>query len=107
MSSLLATLSLAQTSDTTKVQDVYIVRPGGGFANITDSTYYAIPRYRVERLLRDAQLGDSIKVMWIHSEERQASAIEHLESQRSFWKTTSIVSAVVAALELIIILVGR
>lgn len=83
MSSLLAVSLNAQT----KIDDLYIVPPRATFVNQSDSTYFAVPRYRLERLLRDAMISDSLAVQW------QATLDQLAQRERSlfFWRTVAIV----------------
>ena len=92
--------SLAQT-DSLRVKDVFVLKPGSSFVNITDSTYFAIPRYRLEHLLVDAQLADSLRVMWTRDRVRLTDLLSIEEGRSSFWRTVAEVTGVVVLLELL------
>lgn len=93
MFSLLLGLSLAQT----KVRDVIILRSGETFINTTDTTFFVLSRFRLERLVTDAQLSDSVKTLW-------ESDVGRMEAEKTFWKVTTYSAIVVSVVEFLILM---
>jgi len=77
--------------------DVFIVRPDSVFVNGSDSTYFAIPRYRIELLLAKADLSDSLEVGWKRDYQDQ-------ESNLFLWRSAAYVFVVATLLEFLIII---
>jgi hypothetical protein len=84
------------------VQDVFILPPGASFVNITDSTYFALPRVRLVRLVRDAQLSDSLTQVLARQEAHYITQLMQCESTQRFWQGTTIMSVGILILTLIL-----
>lgn len=91
---------LAQNVDS--VKNVYIIPGGATFTNYTDSVYFALPRYRVERLLRDAIMSDTIKSLYLHWIEQTEKENMKTYSTIKFWQGTALTAALITILTLII-----
>lgn len=80
-----------------RTADVHIVRPDSSFTNDTDSTFFAISRYRVERLVARAELADSLAIEWTREYIDQ-------ENDRRWWRSVAFVSVIVAVVEFAILI---
>lgn len=80
---------------------MHVIAPRAVFTNATDSTYFAIPRYRLIRLLRDAQLSDSLTAAWQADIEQKYKEIEAAERSLAFWRPVAI--AGIAAVTVLLI----
>lgn len=67
--------------------DVFVLRPGSTFVNRTDSTYFALPRYRLERLTAQAVTGDTLKAMWFRDRADWARELESEQNSKFWWRT--------------------
>jgi hypothetical protein len=85
-----------------RVENVFVLRPGSSFINRSDSTYYAIPRYRLERIEVKAELSDSIRELWARDRERLLAEIDKQESNVSFWRYVSTSAGLIALLEAVV-----
>jgi hypothetical protein len=95
---------LTAQGDSLRVLDVFVLKPGASFVNKTDSSYFAIPRYRLERLVVKAMLADSLPLIWQRDHERLLAEIDRQESNVSFWRYVSTSAGLVAMLEALILI---
>jgi spermidine/putrescine-binding protein len=109
MLSLPGQLLTGQTlaSDSNRVSDIFILRTGYSFTNQTDSTYYAIPRYRLQKLLLQAELADSIRVLWRKDRDSLGLLIEKNGSNAILWRNAATVAGGFAVLEAVLLIFKR
>ncbi len=90
----------AQNADT--VRDVFVLPTGASYINLTDSVYFALPRYRLERLARDAIAGDTLQSML----QRQAERYEHKLNKSNYslhlWQGIAVSSLGIIIISLLI-----
>ena len=99
-------MCIAQTKDSTVyVNDVFILPHGATFTNTSDSTYFAVPRYRMERLLVNAHLVDSVAKFWQMDALKKDNVLTIEETRTGFWRTVAVPAVIVSLLELVLIIV--
>jgi hypothetical protein len=102
---LSSAIAQEKPSDSSQVsRPVVVIHPGESFTNHSDSSYYALPRYRAQRLLRDAILSDSIQQIASRSIADLEQRANELGRERSVWKTAAIVEGVLAAIGMVLLL---
>lgn len=70
--------------------------PGASFTNLHDSTYFALPRYRLERLVRDAVLSDTLQALANRSLSAVAVELDRAQNERAAWKLTALAAGALA-----------
>lgn len=98
MLTLLPTLAVAQA-------DVTIVHPGESFRNDSTATMFVLPRYRLERLLVQAVLSDSMGAMWKLDAQARSDELAQVEAARSFWRSGAFAVLIVAAVEFLVLVI--
>jgi hypothetical protein len=84
------------------VKDVFVLPHGASFFNTTDSTYFAIPRYRVVKMLASSQLVDSIQAAWQARENIFYQETVSSNSKITFWRSAAYVTAAGFIISLVI-----
>jgi hypothetical protein len=102
MSSLVGLSSAQINRDSSRVRELFTVLHGATFTNLTDSVYFAIIRYRFERLLRDAELSDSLRIMYVRGMAGKDLELERKSQSIFLWRTSTIVAAVMTIITLLV-----
>ena len=104
----LSLLTPRSSSAQSKVGDIYILKPGTVFTNGTDSTYFAIPRYGLEKMLVQARLADTLRGIAQNLAKEHDEAIQNargIERSRDFWRTLAHGSTAVIVAEIALVII--
>lgn len=80
-----------------RVDDIFVIPPKLTFTNSTDSTYFALPRYRLQKLLVDSQMLDTVQAVYRRSIDELVRECESLERGRNFWRLAALAAGAVVA----------
>lgn len=99
--------SQAQTKGA-KYASPVLVPAGTMFVNATDSTYFAISRLMLERLVVKAKLADTLEFFvknLAKDNDKLAQSAKSIEQSRDFWRTLALGSTAVIVAEIAIMII--